>query len=115
VEFSDQVFSTDDAVLAQMFSDDGVVVDWDSLLVDLGEASLVNEVRDGLSGRISRWSSESIFLIPISNVRFNFSQHVYGGLVDSDQSSVVELSKSQQLEDLSDLWVQSVNTISKLA
>lgn len=95
----DQIVNADDAVLAQSLFNNFIVVNGDSLLVDLSKSSLKDEISDGLSGRIS-----------VGNVRFDFSQKIYSGLVDSDEAGVVELSELQELEDLSDLRRESVDT-----
>lgn len=39
---------TDDTLLAELLLDDGVVSDGDSLTVDLGVSSLVDQLLDGL-------------------------------------------------------------------
>ena len=57
-------------------------------MVDFPESSLKDELLDGLSGRISE-----------SDIRFDFSDEVGGGLVDSNESTVVKLTKSQESED----------------
>ena len=54
------------------------------MLVDFAISSLVNELSDSLSGRISE-----------GDVWLNFSDEVSSGLVDSDEGSVVQLSQSQ--------------------
>ena len=48
--------------------------------------------------------------LPISNVGLDSSQHVDGGLVELDQNGIVKLSQSEELEDLSDLRGQIVDT-----
>jgi hypothetical protein len=98
--FVDQVFNTDDSVLAEFFLDNFVVGNGNSASVNLTISSLVDEVSDGLS----RW-------ITISNVRFNFSNHVDGGLVEFDESTVVKLSQSKELQNLLASWVQLIDTI----
>jgi len=99
VKFSDQVFSTDDLVLSESLFNDFVGSDGDSLLVDLTETSLVDQVRDSVSGGET-----------VSDKRFDLLEHVKGSSVNSDQSGVVDLSESEQLEDLSDLRSQIVDT-----
>jgi hypothetical protein len=65
VDFVDQVLNTLDVVLAQSCLNDVVAGQGDSLLVDLAETSLVNELLDGLSGRVAE-----------SDVGFNLSDQV---------------------------------------
>jgi len=78
VKFSDQVFSTDDLVLSESLFNDFVGSDGDSLLVDLTETSLVDQVRDSVSGGET-----------VSDKRFDLLEHVKGSSVNSDQSGVV--------------------------
>lgn len=99
VELVDQVFNADDLLLSENLFDDFVGSDGDSLLVDLTETSLVDQVRDSVSGRIS-----------VSDVRFDLLNHVKSSSVDSDEGGVVNLSESEQLKDLSDLRSQIVDT-----
>ena len=95
----DKVLSARDAGLSENSLDGRVVHDGDSLSVDLTEPSLVDEVLDGLSGRVS-----------VSDERLDLSDHVDGGLVKLDEDGVVDLSESKELEDLLSLGVDLVNT-----
>jgi len=99
VDFVDQVFGADDAVLTEGLFNNFVGGDGDSLLVDLTETSLVNQIRDGVSSGVAE-----------SDIRFDLLDHVKSSSVNSDEDTVVDLSKSEQLEDLSDLGSQVVNT-----
>jgi len=85
-EFVDEVFNADDVVLSEGLGNDFVGGKGDSLLVDSSETSLVDQIRDSLSGGITE-----------SDVRFDLLEHVQGGSVNSDQSGVVDLSESEQL------------------
>jgi len=98
-DFVDQVLNADDSVLAQNLFDNFVCGKWDSLLINFSVSSLVDQVRDNLSG----WVAEG-------DERLDLLEHVEGGSVDSDEDGVVELSKSEQLEDLSDLRSVIVDT-----
>ena len=100
MDFVEQVLNGEDANFSESTFDDGVVGEGNSLTVDLGKASLVDEVVDGLSGRVT-----------IGNVGFNLSDHVHGCFVELDKGAVVELSQSEELHYLSALGVQLVNTI----
>jgi len=78
VDFVDQVFNTDDVELTEGLLDDFIAGDGDSLLVDLTETSLVNQIGDGVSGGITE-----------SDIRFDLLDHVKSSSVDSDEGSVV--------------------------
>lgn len=85
-EFVDEVFNPDDVVLSEGLGNDFVGGKGDSLLVDSSETSLVDQIRDSLSGGITE-----------SDERFDLLEHVQGGSVNSDQGGVVDLSESEQL------------------
>mmetsp|Transcript_60618 Transcript_60618/g.69214 ORF Transcript_60618/g.69214 Transcript_60618/m.69214 type:complete len:220 (-) Transcript_60618:34-693(-) len=98
--FVDQIFNADDTVLAQNFFDDTVVGEGESLSVELTVTSLVDQISDGLEGRIT-----------VSDIGLDLTQHVYGSTVDLNENSVVDLSKSQQLQTLLDIRVHVHNTL----
>jgi len=99
VDFVDQIFSADDAVLTKSLFNDFIGGNGDSLLVDLTETSLVNQVGDSVSGGESE-----------SDIRFDLLDHVKSSSVNSDEDTIVDLSKTEQLEDLFGLGSQVVNT-----
>ena len=84
--FVDQIFNGNDVELAQSISDDFIGGKGNSLLVDLTESSLVDQVRNSLSSGITE-----------GNIRLDLLEHVQGSSVDSDKGSVVDLSESEQL------------------
>jgi hypothetical protein len=86
-------------VLAQRVLNDGVVRDWESLLVDLGKASLVDQLFHRFQVGIAK-----------SDVWLNRLQHGQGCVVDSQEHGIVDLSQSEQLKDLSGLGVKSIDT-----
>jgi hypothetical protein len=98
-DFVDQVFDTDDVVLAQSLFNDGVVTESDALLVDLGISTLVDEFTDGLEVGFT-----------VGNIGFNQLEHFSSGLVEADKDTVVDLEKTQQLEDLARLGSNVVDT-----
>jgi hypothetical protein len=98
-DFVDQIFNTDDVVLAQSLFDDGVVVKSNALLVDLGESTLVDQFTDGLEVGFT-----------VGDVGFNQLEHFSSGLVETDKDTVVDLQKTQQLEDLTGLGGNVVDT-----
>jgi len=78
VDFVDQIFNADDSVLTKSLFNDFVGSNGDSLLVDLTVTSLVDQVRDGVSGGVAE-----------SDIRFDLLDHVKSSSVDSDEGSVV--------------------------
>jgi len=95
----DQILDTGNALLTEDTSDDRVVIESNSLSVDLTEASLVDEFADGVASGVT-----------IGNIRLDHADHVDGGAVELDEDTVVELSKSEELHDLLLLGWQLVNT-----
>jgi len=78
VEFVDQIFNADDTELSETLFNDFIGGDGDSLLVDLSETSLVDQVLDGVLGGISE-----------SDVGFDSLDHVKGSSVDFDEGGIV--------------------------
>lgn len=99
-DFVDQVIDGQDTVLTQASFNDSVVGQWDSLLVDLTETSLVDQLSDSRVG----W-------VTVSNVWFNQLQQFRSSLGDLDESTRVDLVQSQQLQNLSWLWWDLVDTL----
>jgi len=95
----DKLFNRIDLVLAKSLDNDFIASKRDSLLVNLSKASLVNQIGDNLSGGVTE-----------SNIRFNLLNHVKGSSVNSEEGGVVNLSKSEQSQDLSDFRRKIVNT-----
>ena len=86
-------------MLAQDALDGIVGFKGNSLPVDFAVASLEDKSFDGFPGGIS-----------VCDVGFDPPEHIDGGLVDSDENSVVELSQSEESHDSNDLGVELVNT-----
>lgn len=91
-DFVDQVFHRGDAELTQVGFNDGVVRQSNSLLVDLTETSLVDQLSHG-----------GVVGVTVSHVRFDQLEQFGGGLGDSHEGTGVDLGQSQQLHDLSGL------------
>lgn len=100
VDFVDQIFHTDDVVLAEGSFNDGVVSEGNALLVDLAETALVDEFADALQVRST-----------VGNVGFDNAQHVDGSLVELDKDTVVDLVQAEELQDLAGLGAELVDTL----
>ena len=96
----DQILHADDAELAELFFDDGIVGQWNTLLVDFAVTALVDEVADGLDG----W-------VAICDVRFDDFQHLRGGLGEFDEDGIVDLEESEELENLARFGSDLVDTV----
>ena len=99
VDLVDEVGGALDTDISESLSDNSIGSDRDALLVDLSESTLVDKLLDGGT----RWVS-------VGDVRFDQSKHTDGGLVQSDEGSVVELTKAEELHDLLGLGGNSDNT-----
>jgi len=86
VDLVDDILNADNAMLAHLGLDDAVVSDGDALLVDLDEATLVDELLHGLEVGIT-----------VSDVRLDQLQHGGRGLVEANEHSVVDLAQTQEL------------------
>jgi len=99
VDLVDDVLNADDSVLLQVGLYNGVVEDGDSLALDLGESTLVDELLDGLQVGVT-----------VGNVWLYESEHVLGGLVKLNEGGVSGLEETEELEHLSGLGVHLGDT-----
>jgi len=95
----DEIFYANNITPAKSLLHDLVVTDRDALVVDLCEASFVNEISNGLE----------VWVAP-SDERFHQPQHVQCRLVQFDEHAVVDLSQPQQLQGLLHFWRHLVDT-----
>ena len=95
----DQILHADDAVLAEVGLDDGVVGESNTLLVDLSVSTLVDELTDGLQVGVT-----------VGDPWLDNLQHLKSGLGHADEDAVVDLEETEELEDLSGLWCNLVDT-----
>lgn len=100
----DQVLHADDAVLAKVLLDDRVVREGDSLAVDLAVAALVDELLDALQVGVT-----------VGNPRLDNLDHLRGRLGHANEHAVVDLEKTEELEDLARLGGDLVDTAGWLA
>ena len=95
----DQILNAVDALLTKGARDDGVVVQSESLSVDLAEAALVDKLADGVTSGVT-----------IGDVRLDHADHVDGSAVESNDDTVVELAETEELHDLLGLGWELVDT-----
>ena len=81
--FMNKILNTCDSILAEGSLNDSVIGKRNSALVGLNIPSLVDEFFDCLLRGVS-----------VGNVRLNSSNLINGGLVQSDENSIVKLSQS---------------------
>lgn len=99
----DEVLDGGNAVLAELALNDGVVGKRNAGSADLAVTSLVDKL-----------SNDALRGVPVSHVGLDSSDHVHGGLVQSHEHAIVELSESEELEDLFASGVELVDTKNKL-
>ena len=95
----DQILNAVDALLTKGARDDRVVVQSESLSVDLAEAALVDELADGVTRGV-----------PVSDVGLDHADHVDGGAVELHEHAIMELTQTEELHDLLRLGGELVDT-----
>jgi hypothetical protein len=100
VDLVDQVLHADNAVLGKVVLNDGVVGEGNALLVDLGVSALVDKLTDGLQVGVT-----------VGNERLDDLEHLGGSLGQTDEDTVVDLKKTEELESLALLGVDLVDTL----
>mmetsp|Transcript_5731 Transcript_5731/g.9647 ORF Transcript_5731/g.9647 Transcript_5731/m.9647 type:complete len:257 (-) Transcript_5731:32-802(-) len=95
----DKISAALDTNRSNTLLDDGVVGDGDALLVELSEPTLENELlNSGARG------------VTVGYVRLDKTKHTDGRLVELDEASVVDLTKTEELHDLLGLGRDSDST-----
>lgn len=93
VDFMYQIFDGNNSKFAQVVFNQLVVAQWDSLSVDLGVTSLVNEFTNSLK-----------IWFTICDVWLNQLKHLLSSLGQLDKDTIVDLKQSKKLKNLSWLW-----------
>ena len=99
VDFVNQIFDGEDAVLAEDLLDLLVVDERDTLAVQLGITTLVDEFADGLEVGVT-----------VGDVGLDKTEHFNGGLGQTDKDSIVDLAETKETKDLLHLGRNLVNT-----
>ena len=102
VDLVDEVLHADDAVLAEVLLDDGVVGERDALLAGngLGVSTLVDELTDGLEVGVA-----------VGDEGLDDLQHFRGGLGQANEYAIVDLEQAEELQGLALLGVDLVDTL----
>lgn len=100
VDLVDEVLHADNAVLAEVLLDDGVVSERSALLVDLAIATLVDELLDGLEVGVT-----------VGDPGLDELDHLRGGLGDLDEDTVVDLEETEKLQNLARLGGDLADTL----
>merc|ERR1711909_6003 len=95
----DQIFHADDTLLAQSSFDDGVVRKWSSSALNTSMTTFVDQFLDSFQVRITpcdHW--------------FGHSEHLKSSFVQLDKDSIVDLSKTEELQNLAHFRAHLVDT-----
>ena len=104
VDLVDEILNADDAVLAKVLLNDGVVGKSNALLVDLAVTALVDELLDALEVGVT-----------VSNPGLDDLDHLSSRLGDTDEDTVVDLEETEELEDLAGLGGHLVDTVTPVS
>jgi hypothetical protein len=96
----DEILHADNAVLAEVLLNDGVVGESNTLLVDLAVSALVDELLDALEVGVT-----------VGNPRLDDLDHLRGGLGDTHEHTVVDLDETEELQNLAGLGRDLVDTL----
>lgn len=100
-DLMDQILHADDAVATEVLLDDGVVSEWDALLLRaLGVSALVDKLTNGLEVRVA-----------VGNKGFHDLEHLGGGFGQANEDTIVDLQEAEELEGLALLGVNLVDTL----
>jgi hypothetical protein len=99
-DFMDEILHADDAVLAEVLLNDRIVGEGNALLVDLSVSALVHKLLDALEVGVT-----------VGDPRLNNLNHLRGCLGHADKDTVVDLEKTEELEDLAGLGGNLVDTL----
>ena len=100
VDLVNEILHADNAVLAEVLLNDGVVSQGNALLVDLSVSTLVDQLLDGLQVGVA-----------VGDPGLDNLEHLSGGLGDPDEDAVVDLEETEKLEDLAGLGGNLVDTL----
>lgn len=89
IDLVNKIFHADNSELSELLSNDGVISEGNTLLVNLAETALVNEVGNGLEVGGT-----------ISDIGLDHADHGESGVVKLNERTVVDLSKAKKLKDL---------------
>jgi hypothetical protein len=99
VDLVNEILHADNAELSEVLLDDGVVGEGHTLLVNLGVSTLVDELADGLQAGVT-----------VGDPWLDDLEHLNGCLVETNEDTVVDLEKTEKLENLAGLRRNLVDT-----
>ena len=114
-DFVDKVLDGKDVVFSEYLLDHLVVGEGHSLFVDLSVTTLVDELADSLEVGFTVIESQAAAChwevdLPIGDKRLDEFKHLFSGLVDLDEYTVVDLQKPKELQDFPGFGSNLVDT-----
>mmetsp|Transcript_31847 Transcript_31847/g.52500 ORF Transcript_31847/g.52500 Transcript_31847/m.52500 type:complete len:219 (-) Transcript_31847:141-797(-) len=91
-----QISSASNSESSETFLNDRVISNRNALSVELSESTLVHQLLDSLTCRIT-----------VGNIWFNQTQHANGSFVQTHKSGIVKLQQTKETHDLLGLWRDS--------
>jgi len=95
-----QVLHADNAVLAEVGLNDGVVGESNALLVNFSISSLVDELTNRLQVGVS-----------VGDPWLDDLEHLKSGFGHANKDTIVDLEETKELEDLSGLWCDFIDSL----
>jgi len=95
----DQILNTDDTIFAETGFNQRVVGKSNTLLVNLSITTLVDELADSLQVGVS-----------VGDPWLDDLEHLEGSLGHANENTIVDLEKTEELEDLAGFWCDLVDT-----
>ena len=88
----EEISLTEDVVFAQLLLDNSIVGNGDSLSINLGVTAFVDQFSDRLEVGFT-----------VCDVGLDELEHVFGGLGHADKDTIVDLEKTEELQDFTGL------------
>ena len=96
----DQIFHAHNAIFSKIGLNESIVSESNTLLINLAISTLVDELSDRLEVGVS-----------IGDPGLDNLQHLEGGLCQTDKDTIIDLEKTEKLEDLARLRRNFVDTV----
>lgn len=96
----DKILNTDETQVTERLLNDSVIMERNTLLVDLSVSTLVDELADGLQVRST-----------VGDVGLDQLEHLSGSVGKTEEDTVVDLEKTEQLKNLTGLGSDVVDTL----
>lgn len=93
VDLMNEILHADNAIFAKIFFNNGIVSERDTLFIDFTISTLIDKLPDALEIRIA-----------VSNPGLDDLNHLRGSLGNFDKNAIIDLKKTEKLEDFA--WLR---------